>query len=104
MEKVLTVDNFDEIVKEGVCLVDFWASWCGPCKMLAPNIEELANDYEGRVTVGKVNVDDHPSLAEKFGVFSIPTVILFENGEEKERIIGYHLKREYAQKLDSLLK
>ena len=73
----LTDSNFDETTKSGVVLVDFWATWCGPCKMLAPTIEELAEDYEGRAAVCKVDVDENPSLAMRFKVMSIPTVFIF---------------------------
>ncbi len=82
-------------------LVDFWAEWCGPCVMLAPTIDELAEQYAGKVKVGKVNVDQAPNLAARFGVQSIPTVILFENGQPVERIVGAHPKSHYTQILDA---
>ncbi|MBQ9276724.1 MAG: thioredoxin [Clostridia bacterium] len=103
--KYLTLDesNFDEAIKDGVVLVDFWATWCGPCKMLAPTIEELAEDYEGRVKVCKLDVDDNQSIAMRFKVMSIPTVFIFKNGEPVKKIIGLSDKEEYAEVLDSLL-
>ncbi len=103
--KYLTLDesNFDEVVKDGVVLVDFWATWCGPCKMLAPTIEELAEDYEGRVKVCKLDVDDNQSIAMRFKVMSIPTVFIFKNGEPVQKIIGLSDKDEYTEVLDSLL-
>ena len=84
----LTKANFDSTIGEGKCLVDFWASWCGPCKMLAPTIEALSEIYDGSVKVCKVDIDAEPELANRFGVMSIPTVIAFENGEQKDKIVG----------------
>ena len=82
MELELTLDNFDaEIGKSTPILVDFWAAWCGPCRMLSGVIQQLANDSDGSYRVGKVNVDEQPELAKRFGIASIPTVILFRNGE-----------------------
>ena len=95
MAKALNYENFENGVSTGVVLVDFWASWCGPCKMLAPTIDELSSEYEGRASVCKVDVDECPDLATRFGIFSIPTVLIFKDGEKKEQIVGYHLKREY---------
>ena len=80
-------------------LVDFWATWCGPCRMLAPVIEEIANEYAGKVKVGKVNVDDERELALEYGVSSIPTVMVFQNGEVKETSVGYRPKEEIEQLL-----
>ena len=86
----ITAQNFDEEVMNSgsPVLVDFWASWCGPCRMLAPSVARLAEEYEGKVKVGKINVDEEPSLAARFGVMSIPTLIVFENGEIKGQSIG----------------
>lgn len=96
-------ESFDNAIKEGVVLVDFWASWCGPCKMMAPNVEQIADDYKDRVVVGKVNVDDHPSLAERFGIMSIPTLLIFKDGELKEKLVGYRLTMQIASVLDNYL-
>lgn len=96
-------ESFDNAIKEGVVLVDFWASWCGPCKMMAPNVEQIADDYKNRVVVGKVNVDDHPSLAERFGIMSIPTLLIFKDGELKEKLVGYRLTMQIASVLDNYL-
>jgi len=100
MELILNNNNFDETIKNGVVLVDFWAAWCGPCKMLAPNVEEIAKEYEGRAVVGKVDVDENPDLAERFGIMSIPALFVFVNGEVKEKLIGYRLKMQIAEVLD----
>jgi thioredoxin 1 len=81
--------NFNEtVVKHPLVLIDFWAAWCGPCRALAPTIEELANEYFGKILVGKLNVDDNPATAERFQVFSIPTVLIMKNGKEVDRIVG----------------
>jgi thioredoxin 1 len=81
--------NFNEITrKHPLALIDFWASWCGPCQALAPTIEELAREYAGRIFVGKLNVDENPQTAECFQVFSIPTMLIMKNGVEVDRIVG----------------
>ena len=92
----LTSENFDEEVGSGRALVDFWATWCRPCQMVGPIIDELAEDYAGRVKVGKIDVDNEKELAKRFKVMSIPTVILMENGEEIERFVGVKDKAEYT--------
>ena len=84
----LTEKNFDSVIGSGITLVDFWASWCGPCKMLSPLVEALAEQYDGKALVAKVNVDDEPSIAARFGVMSIPTLIVFNNGDEMVRRVG----------------
>ena len=99
----LNQQNFDEITSRGVVLVDFWATWCGPCKMMAPNVEEIATEYKGKVTVGKVDVDECQELATRFGIMSIPTLIVFKDGEKKEVLVGYRLKMQIAQVLDKYL-
>ena len=100
-ELTITQQNFEQevlLAKEPV-LVDFWATWCGPCRMLAPVIEEIANEYAGKVKVDKVNVDDERELALEYGVSSIPTVMVFQNGEVKETSVGYRPKEEIEQLL-----
>lgn len=99
----LNEQNFDEVTSKGVALVDFWATWCGPCKMMAPNVEEIATEYKGKVTVGKVDVDECQELATRFGIMSIPTLIVFKDGEKKEVLVGYRLKMQIAQVLDKYL-
>ena len=85
----LSKSDFDEKTKKGVTLADFWAPWCGPCKMAGPVIDELAEEYKGKVLVAKVNVDEEQELAEKFGVMSIPTVVLLKDGKEVDRVMGF---------------
>ena len=101
-EITLTKSNFESEVLnyEGKVLVDFWASWCGPCKMIAPVVEEIANEFEGRVKVGKVNVDDEAELSIKYQVMSIPTILIFENGEITNKAIGYRSKEELIELLN----
>ena len=90
MEITLTKVNFkDEVLKSEIpVLVDFWASWCGPCKMLAPTVAQIAEEYSGKIKVGKVNVDEEESLSREYGIVSIPTVILFKNGKPEKTSIG----------------
>lgn len=88
--KHLKTAEFDAAVQAApLAMVDFWASWCGPCKMLAPAVERLAEKYDGKVLVGKVNVDEEPELAIRFGVMSIPTVVFLKNGQEIDRKVGF---------------
>ena len=85
----ITDSNFNEIVtKNDVVLVDFWAEWCGPCRMIAPMIEELANEYDGKAVIGKLDVDNNQESSIKFGVRSIPTLLVFKNGEMVDRHVG----------------
>ena len=100
---VLNEDNFDNTVANGLVLVDFWATWCGPCKMLAPTIDAIATEYKDRVVVGKVDVDENEAIARRFGIMSIPTLFLFKDGEVVEKLVGYRLKNELEQLLNKYL-
>jgi len=101
-----TDQNFDELVlkNDKLVLVDFYADWCGPCRAVAPIVEELEKQYEGKVLVGKVDVDANPGVAGKYGVMSIPTVVLFNKGVEAERQIGYGGKEMYENMIKKLVK
>ncbi len=101
----ITDANFDELVMKAdrPVLVDFWAEWCGPCRMLGPVIEEIAKEFEGRAIVGKVNVDNNPTLAQKFRVMNIPTVLFLKGGEPVDKQVGVVPKAELVQKLEALL-
>jgi thioredoxin len=101
----VTDQNFETTVgaSEQPVLIDFWATWCAPCKMLRPVVEELATEYEGRVTVAELDVDANPGIASRFAVLSIPTLILFRAGKPAERIVGYKPKAHLRQKIDAVL-
>ncbi len=101
----ITDANFDEVVlkSDKPVLVDFWAAWCGPCRMVGPIVEELATEYEGKAIVGKVDVDANQEFAAKYGVRNIPTVIIFKNGEVVDKQVGVAPKATYAGKIDAHL-
>ncbi len=107
MGKPMTIEsnNFDKVVLQSKLpiLVDFWAPWCGPCRIVAPLIEELAEEYEGKVSFGKVNVDQDPKIASKYGIMSIPTLILFKNGKPISNTVGFRPKAELKRSLDAAL-
>ncbi len=98
----LTAANFDESIKEGTALVDFWAPWCGPCRMLAPVIEELAEDFDGKAKICKVNTDEEQDIAVKYGIRSIPTILFFKDGELVDQMVGASSKQVLADKINSL--
>lgn len=105
MIQTFTDANFETSVKnEGKpVLVDFWAAWCGPCKMIAPVIDDVAKEFEGRLLVGKLNVDENNMTASKFGVMSIPTLIIFKDGNEVQRVVGYKSKNELIGILNTIV-
>ncbi len=105
MAQAFTDANFEaDVLKDtGLVLVDFWATWCGPCQIMGPVIDELAGEYEGKVKVGKCNVDDNPATAAKYGIMSIPTLIFFKGGEVLEKMVGAHSKDGIKAKIDALM-
>ena len=96
----ITDANFDDTVKEGVTLIDLWAPWCAPCLIQGPTVEKLAEAYDGRAKVGKLNVDENQQVAAKFGVMSIPTVLVFKDGEAVEQFIGVQSEQTLKSALD----
>ena len=106
MALTITDATFDEVVlkSDKPVLVDFWAAWCGPCRMVGPIIEEISNEYEGKAVVGKVDVDANQEFAAKYGVRNIPTVLVFHNGEIVGKQVGVAPKQTYTDSLDELLK
>lgn len=104
MEKVITDSNFVETINtDKPVVIDFWATWCGPCRALAPVIEEIASAYDGKAIVGKCNVDENQELPMKFGIRNIPTLIFIKNGEMVDRMVGVSSKADIAKKIDSLV-
>ena len=99
----VTSSNFEDTTKEGVSMVGFWAPWCGPCRMIAPVIEELAADFEGKAKICKVNTDEEQDLAVKFGIRSIPTILFFKDGQVVDTMIGASSKQAFTDKINSLL-
>ncbi|MBO7409048.1 MAG: thioredoxin [Paludibacteraceae bacterium] len=99
----ITDANFNGLLAEGTPLVvDFWAPWCGPCKMMSPIVDELANEFEGKVRIGKLNVDENPATCEQFGIMNIPTMLFFNNGELVNRHVGACRKTDLQQLIEAL--
>ena len=104
MARTVTDENFNEIMNEGKPVVlDFWAEWCGPCRMLGPIIDELASEYEGRVIIGKVDVDNNTDVTAQFGIRNIPTVLFFKDNQLVDKQVGVAPKTHYIEKMDRLL-
>ena len=104
MEVKITSENFESL-KNGVkpLVVDFWATWCGPCRMVGPVISELANEYDGKITVGKCDVEENEDLAVEFGIRNIPTILFFKNGQVIDKMVGAQAKAKLQEKFDALL-
>ncbi len=92
--------DFDDAIREGVALVDFWAPWCGPCRIQGPIVEKLSDKYEGKALVAKINVDENRDIAERFGIQSIPTLILFKDGKEARRFVGVQSEETLSKAID----
>jgi thioredoxin len=104
MALAITDNNFEELLQsEKPIVVDFWATWCGPCKQIGPSIEELATEYEGKVTIGKCDIEENDELVSKFGIRNVPTVLFIKNGEVVDKQVGAAAKSVFQAKIDSLL-
>lgn len=101
--KHLTTDNFDDAIKSGVTLVDFWATWCSPCQMQGPIVDKIADEFEGKAGVAKIDVDENNEVASKYGVRSIPTLVIFKDGEAVETMVGVQSKEVLTDKLNQYL-
>jgi thioredoxin 1 len=98
--KTFTDSNFDDETKQGVVLVDFWAEWCGPCRRLAPTVDALATEFDGRATVAKMNVDENPNVPGRYAIRGIPTLLVFKDGQLAETIVGLAAKEDIAKMLE----
>ena len=105
LTKEFTADNFEtEVIQSAQpVLVDFWAEWCGPCRQIAPAVDEIAVEYEGRAVVGKVNIDQHPSIASEYGIRSIPNLLVFSEGKVQQQIVGAVSKGELSEAINKML-
>jgi thioredoxin 1 len=104
MELEITSQNFEEVKKQGQpVLIDFWATWCGPCKRLGPIIEEIAAEYDGKAIIGKCDIEENDDLTEQFGIMNVPTVVFLKDGKEVNRVVGLAMKNVYQDKLNALL-
>ena len=104
MEIEITSKNFEDVKSQDKpVLIDFWATWCGPCKRLGPIIEEIAAEYDGKAIIGKCDIEENDDLTEQFGIMNVPTVILLKGGKEVDRVVGLAMKNVYQEKLNALL-
>ena len=101
--KHLTTENFNDAIKSGVTLVDFWATWCSPCQMQGPIVDKIADEFEGNATIAKIDVDENGDAASQFGVRSIPTLIIFKDGEPVETMVGIQSKDVLTEKINQYL-
>lgn len=101
----LTSSKWDSEVlnSKGITIVDFWAPWCGPCRIIAPTIEELAKEYEGKIKVGKLNTDENPEIATRYGIMGIPTIMFFKDGQRVDQVVGVVPKSVLKSKIDTIL-
>ncbi len=101
----VTTDNFEKEIASSPTpvVLDFWAEWCGPCKMIAPILDELATEYTGKIRIGKVNIDEHQDLAVRFRINSIPTLLFFKNGQVVDQVVGMRSKRDFKAKIDQMV-
>ena len=104
MELEISSQNFEQVKQqEKPVLIDFWATWCGPCKRLGPIIEEIAAEYDGKAIIGKCDIEENDELTEKFGIMNVPTVVFLKDGKEVDRVVGLAMKNVYQDKLNALL-
>ena len=103
MVREITDQDFQSSVQSGVCVVDIYADWCGPCRMLSPTLDDISNEFSGRVSFFKLNIDDSPVTAQNFGVMGVPTVIVFKDGREYRRIVGLYPRNAYVSVINEAL-
>lgn len=104
MVKEITDSNFEELINSGQpVMVDFWAEWCGPCRMVGPIVDELSTEYEGKMLIGKVNVDDNTEVCEKYGIRNIPTILFFKDGQLVDKHVGAAPKSAFIEKISTIL-